>query len=481
MKLKLTLILFLVLIPFANAQTICSGGFAGAYPCNNIDLMSQLTISQLGGTSGIEGNDIWGWTDSFDGKEYAIMGLTSHTAFIDITIPTSPVYLGKLPTASVNSIWRDIKVYNNHAFIVSEASGHGMQVFDLTRLRGVVTPQTFTADAHYTGFGRCHNIAIDEVNGFAYAVGTRTYVSGGNGVSNGGGPHIINIQTPAAPVFVNEYNAQGYSHDAQIVVYNGPDTEHVGKQLYFGSNENRVVVVDVTNKLAPVLISSFTYTNTAYTHQGWLTEDHNYFILGDEIDEQSFGFNTKTIIVDMTDLDVPVLKWNYNGQTAAIDHNGYTLGNDFYLANYRAGLRIMDISGIDTANMTEVGFFDTYPSSNSNQFNGAWSVYPYFASGSIIISDIESGLFIVKKNAVLSNNNYTTSNISLYPNPTDGLVSVNLDIPIEKIEIFNLMGAKVMSINSLNSNEIQINVSELASGMYLVQINDSISQKLIVK
>lgn len=472
MKLKLTLILFLVLIPFANAQTICSSGFAGAYPCNNIDLMSQLTISQLGGTSGIEGNDIWGWTDPLDGKEYAIIGLTSHTAFVDISIPTASIYLGKLQTATTNSIWRDIKVYNNYAFIVSEASNHGMQVFDLTRLRGIVTPQTFTADANYTGFGRAHNIAINESTGFAYAIGTSTF---------NGGPHIVNIQNPLSPIAAGGYNAQGYTHDAQIVIYNGPDTEHLGKEIFIGANEDKVVIVDVTNKITPVLLSTFTYTNTAYTHQCWLTDDQKFLLLGDEIDEQNFGFNTKTVIVDMSDLDNPVLKWNYNGLTAAIDHNGYTLGNDFYLANYRAGLRIMDISGIDTANMTEVGFFDTYPSSNSNQFNGAWSVYPYFASGSIIISDIESGLFIVKKNAVLSNNNYTTSNISLYPNPTDGLVSVNLDIPIEKIEIFNLMGAKVMSINSLNSNEIQINVSELASGMYLVQINDSISQKLIVK
>lgn len=479
MKFKITSIL-LLFTAIVFGQTICNAGFAGVYPCNKIDLYSQLTNVQLGGTAGTEGNDIWGWTDPLNGKEYAIMGLTSHTAFVDITIPTAPVYLGKLPTASVNSIWRDIKVYNNHAFIVSEAQAHGMQVFDLTRLRGVLTPQTFTADFHYTGFGRCHNIAIDEVNGFAYAIGTRTYVPGSNGISNGGGPHIINIQTPAAPFYVNEYNAQGYSHDAQIVVYNGPDTEHVGKQLYFGSNENKVVVVDVTNKLAPVLISNFTYTNTAYTHQGWLTENHKYFILGDEVDEQSFGFNTKTIIVDMSDLDNPVLKWNYTGQTKAIDHNGYTKGNDFYLANYRSGLRIMDITSIDSANMTELGFFDTYPASDSNQFNGAWSVYPYFASGSIIISDIERGLFVVKKNAVLSNADFDKSTMSLYPNPTNGIVNLSLSESIQKVEVFNLLGAKVMSLNNLNSNEVQFNVNELASGMYVVFVNDTLSQKLII-
>ena len=483
MKLKITTLLLLFSI-FSSAQTPCNSGFAGIYPCNNIDLLSNLTIAELGGGTGIDGNDIWGWTDPLNGKEYAIMGLTTHTAFIDISIPTSPVYLGKLPSASTaqpSNIWRDVKIYNNHAYIVSEAIGHGMQVFDLTSLRGVSTPQIFSSKFHYTGFGKCHNIAIDEVNGFAYAIGTRTYNASNSGLNNGGGPHILNIQnTSIMPVFVNEYNAQGYSHDAQIVVYNGPDTDYTGKVLYFGANEDKVVVVDMTNKLAPVLISSFTYSNTAYTHQGWLSEDHKYFFLGDEIDERNFGFNTKTVIVDMSNLDVPILKWNYNGATPAIDHNGYTLGNDFYLANYRAGIRIMDISDVDNSNMSELGFFDTYPSSNSNQFNGAWSVFPYFASGSIIISDIESGLFVVKKNAVLSNTSFVQYSFSMYPNPTNGLVSIKSKETIEKVVVFNILGGKIMSFDGFNSKEATLNVSDLSTGMYLVVINNTTSQKLII-
>src|SRR5690606_20218176 len=97
------------------------------------------------GASG--GNDIWGWTDPETEKEYALMGLNNGTAFVDVSDPVNPVYLGKLPTHTQSSLWRDIKVYADHAFVVSEASGHGMQVFDLTRLRGVTSPQTFTVDA----------------------------------------------------------------------------------------------------------------------------------------------------------------------------------------------------------------------------------------------------------------------------------------------------------------------------------------------
>src|SRR5690554_7849912 len=104
----------------------------------------------MGGTSGTDANDIWGWTDPLTGREYAPVGLSNGTSFVDVTDPSNPVYLGRLPAHSENSLWRDIKVYADHAFVVSEAWDHGMQIFDLTRLRDVANPPaTFTADAHY--------------------------------------------------------------------------------------------------------------------------------------------------------------------------------------------------------------------------------------------------------------------------------------------------------------------------------------------
>lgn len=471
MKKELLLILFYI-SSIISAQTPCTSGLAGVYPCNNVDLMSRLSVLQLGGTTSTEANDIWGWTDPLDNKEYAIIGLTSHTAFVNVTNPTTPIYLGKLPTQTSNSIWRDIKVYNNYAFIVSEAANHGMQVFDLTHLRNVTTPQTFTTDAFYNGFSNCHNIAINESTGFAYAIGTNTY---------NGGPHFINIQNPLQPVAAGGYSAQNYCHDAHIVTYNGPDVQHIGKEIFFGANEDKVVVVDVTNKANPILLSTFTYSNTSYTHQGWLTEDQKYFMVGDELDESTFGFNTKTIIIDMTDLDLPVLKSNYFGTTPAIDHNGYTKGNEFYLANYRAGLRIIDITSINAGTINEVGYFDTYPTSNSNSFNGAWSVYPYFASGNIIISDIERGLFVVQKNGVLKNEIFERDSYTLYPNPSKQFSKITSNALIKSITIFNNLGQKVKSFDDVNLHEFEINTSELSSGLYIVFINQKTAIKLAVE
>ena len=374
----------------------CENGMADVYPCNGYDLMSYLSLQDLtpeGVNNGsIAGNDSWGWTDPTTNKEYALVGLNSHAAFVDISEPSLPVLLGVLPTATVNSSWRDIKVYQNHAFIVSEANGHGMQVFDLTRLRNVITPpETFTADTHFTDFGKAHNIFINETSGYAYVVGTSR---------NGpffGGALFINNQNPTLPVSEGGFAAGGYSHDVQVINYFGPDADYNGKEILVGSNENEIVIADVTNKANPITISTIAYSNIGYTHQGWFTEDLNHFIVGDELDERDFGNNTRTLVFDLSDLDNPVYDFDYLGPTRAIDHNGYVNGNDYFLANYRAGVRVLDLSQIASNIITEIGFFDTYPENDNAAFNGVWNVYPFFQSENIVISDIDRGLFIVRR------------------------------------------------------------------------------------
>ena len=362
----------------------CQSGFAGIFPCDGYDLMSQLTLQQLGGTSG---NDSWGWTDPTTGREYAIMGLREGTAFIDITDPVNPQIVGRLATATQSSPWRDIKVYNDHAFIVSEAPDHGMQVFDLTRLRNATDDiQVFEADTRYTAFGNAHNIVINEDTGFAYAVGTQTF---------DGGPHFINIQNPSNPSPAGGFADGTYSHDAQVVTYNGPDPDYQNREIFIGSNETEIAIIDVTDKDSPVIISQLGYANVGYTHQGWFTEDQRYFIANDELDEMNFGFNTRTLIFDFSDLDNPVFQDTFIGPTEAIDHNLYVRGNQLFLSNYTAGVRIADISNINS--IFDIGFFDTFPEGDTTNFNGVWNVYPFFASGNIVVSDIDRGFFVIRR------------------------------------------------------------------------------------
>lgn len=377
----------------AQSITTCVGGMAGTYPCSNIDLMAFLPLDQIGGGNG---NDIWGWTDVLTGKEYAIMGLTTGTAFVDISDPVNPVYMGHLPPhpGVSSSSWRDIKTYNDHAFIGSEALNSGMQVVDLTQLRDIVTPPvTIVETAFYTGFSTSHNIVINEDSGFAYGVG----LNSGNCAR---GLHFVDIVNPTNPQSAGCFGNDGYTHDAQCVNYNGPDIEHRGKEICFAYNEDTLTIVDVSNKAAPVQISRTAYINKGYSHQGWLTDDQAYLLLDDELDERNFASvtQTRTLIWNVSNLDNPVHQADYAGVSTSIDHNQYIVGDYSYQANYSSGLRILDISDIANNNLGEVAFFDIYPANNGTGFNGAWSVYPFFASGTVIVSGIEQGLYILRPN-----------------------------------------------------------------------------------
>ncbi len=471
MKKNFLSVLLIFTTVFAFAQTPCNNGEAGGYECNGYDLMAHIPLSVFNTTGA---NDSWGWTDPDDGKEYVLMGLENGTAFIDISDPVNPIYLGKLPTATGTTVWRDIKTYNNYAFIVSEASGHGMQIFDLTHLRNVNNPPvTFTEDAHYSGFSDAHNIVINENTGYAYAVGTNTF---------GGGAHFVNIQDPLNPVAAGGFSADGNTHDAQVVTYIGPDADYVGSEIFIGSNGSGQIIsiVDVTNKSNPQGISTLSYSNSGYTHQGWFTEDHRFFLLGDEFDESNVGFNTRTIVFDLTDLDNPVLSYEYFGVTPAIDHNGYVKGDNYYLSNYAAGLRVLDISDIENDNIVEIGFFDTYQDNNDASYNGVWNVYPYFESENIMINDRSGGFFLVRS-SLLNNNDFSTANtFAVYPNPASDELTIksNGDV-ISSISIVDVVGKVLFAESNLNSEIKNIDISSFSAGIYFVNINNNITKKVI--
>ena len=340
----------------------------------------------LSDMDGPAGNDLWGWADAETGNEYALMGMTNGTAFVDVSDPESPVFLGRLPTHTEASDWRDIKVYKDHAYVVADQSGaHGMQVFDLTRLRGLSESRTFAAEVVYGDFENTHNLAINEETGFAYAVGSNTC---------GGGLHIVDIRTPNNPMFRACHDA-ARTHDTQCVVYRGPDADHTGREICFSSNEDHFAVVDVTDKEAALTLSSSTYPDTGFVHQGWLTEDQRFFLLGDELDEQDHGVLTRTHVFDVSDLDAPAYVFAHELDTVATDHNLYVLANRVFEANYESGLRVLEFGDLGEREISEVAFFDTFPQGDDVAFAGAWSVYPYLPSGTVLVSDIDNGLFVL--------------------------------------------------------------------------------------
>ncbi|MEZ5320190.1 MAG: choice-of-anchor B family protein [Vicinamibacterales bacterium] len=384
-----------------------SQGKVEEFDCASTELTAFLPPSKLTHDGHyIQMNDIWGWTDPQTGKEWALVGRRDGTTFVDMSDPTKPVPVADLPLTdgARPAAWRDIKVYKDHAFIVSDGAGpHGMQVFDLGRLRSMRPqangrPVLTNYDALYTEIASAHNIVINEESGFAYSVG-----SSAGGTTCGGGLHMIDIHDPVHPTFAGCFAddqtgraGTGYSHDAQCVTYKGPDARYKGHEICIGSNERQISIADVTDKKNPKALSRAGYPNVSYAHQGWFTDDHKYFFMNDEGDETGgLVEKTRTLVWDLSDLENPKLAKEHLGVEPSSDHNLYVQGNYMYQANYKSGLRILNIS--DPENPREVAFFDTAPyTDNSAGYSGAWSVYPFFKSGVIIVNSIEQGLFLVR-------------------------------------------------------------------------------------
>jgi choice-of-anchor B domain-containing protein len=362
----------------------------GQFPSQNVSLIAQLDLTDLTASAG---NDCWGYV-SPAGREYALMGLNAKLTVVEITNPAAPVIVGSISHA--NSIWADVKTYGEYCYVVNENTllSEGMDVIDLTNIDAATNRislvQRFDAGGTLT---TSHNVAINTKSGYLYLVGSNL---------NGGAPVVYSLANPAAPVEVGRWNESSarYHHDAHIVTYT--EGVYAGREILFGFSEERGVdILDVTDKSNIFLLSRTSYPGVVYCHQGWTSPDHKYLYVNDEVDEISQTTpTTRTLIFDISDLSNPVLVNTFTTGLPASDHNLYIDGCLMYQANYKSGLRVVNLS--DPVNPVEVGFFDTFPANDSVGTDALWSVYPYFPSGTVILSDILRGLFIVDVGAAVS-------------------------------------------------------------------------------
>lgn len=495
----------------ASAQEIeCTDGTAalpdvGSFPCDGVNLVGYMSVASFAtpeSPAAGANNDIWGWTDPQTGTEYALVATQNGVGFVDLSDPAFPRLVGKLPTATIASTWRDVKVYADHAFVVADnARDHGVQVFDLTRLRGVEgDPVTFAADTVYRGIRSAHNIVINEDTGFAYAVGFR-YPQGERSAlglppsCDLPGFHAIDVRAPQTPTFAGCFSdaaqetgprSPGYTHDAQCVTYNGPDTDYTSRELCFGANEDVVTVFDVTDKDNATVISQVAYPNASYTHQGWLTEDQRYFLANDELDEQNgLVASQRTLVFDVSDLDDPEFVFAYNSGLPTIDHNLYVRGRFAFESNYSTGLRILDLGEIENSSLSEVGFFDTFPPNDAVSFNGQWSNYPYFESGLVIANDGAFGLFVLRPDVLRAtacdecgplDEGFALSD----PTPNPSASGARLTLTVEtaqhvRAEVFDIAGRRVASlfdgaVSPGSDLELAVSGDGLPAGVYVVRV-----------
>ncbi len=393
-----------VLVPSERLSDLeCEDGQAGPFACSGIDLLSfvpddELLMVNNDALAGGGISDIWGWEDRATGDEYVLFGKTNGTAIYRVTDPTDPVYVGEIPnTGPAELIWHDIKINDDYAYIVSETPGHGVQVFDLRKLRNIeaapTNPFALPIDTTYMVDGAAHNIVINEDTDMAYLVGSGAVL--GLGGPCRGGLHAIDIRNPLTPIYAGCHTQDTYIHDAQCAIYEGPDAEHQGKEICVTSNEDSVSVVDVSDMSSPTRLSTMKYPGVAYSHQGWMSEDQQWYFHGDELDENG-SRPTRTFVFDLRDLDAIRLYFVKDHAGVNIDHNMYTHQGLLFQSNYTAGLRVFDTAPVVDRELPEVAFFDTYPNDDKATFNGTWSNYPYFRSGTIAVSGIGEGLFLLR-------------------------------------------------------------------------------------
>ncbi|KAJ6562615.1 hypothetical protein B0H19DRAFT_944475 [Mycena capillaripes] len=405
-------------IPAVAEYTPCINGYAGTgnntYACNNLDLYSFTPHGDLGSTVKV-GNDIWGWAHTSNGttREFGLVGQMDGTAFVEV-LPTGQIaYLGRLPTQTETSIWRDIKVIGHHAYIGSEALGHGIQVFDLLKV-WLTHPKEFSIEtdltSHYDDLpvGSSHNVVSHADKNLIVAVGANPRL----GVC-GAGLIFVDVADPTSPKTVGCAGEDGYVHDAQCLTYYGPDAAYNGSDVCYSFNEDTFTIYNITDPSSPSVISATFYHGVAYSHQGWVFDekDQSYLLMNDELDEMfqrgwATDQKTTTFIWDIKNLSRPVLTGHYKSPAVAIDHNLYIVDGLVYESNYRSGLRVVDASSVAEdptgASFFEAAFFDVHPEDDAiggeATFGGVWSTYPYFKSGYLLVNTLERGLFVVKYN-----------------------------------------------------------------------------------
>jgi len=384
----------------------CIQGFAGQFPCRNVDFQAQIALNEFSSRP-LSASNVWGFVDLNDNREYAVIGVSNGTAVVEVTDPANPREVATIPGR--NSSWREVKIYQEFhvptnrfrafAYVTSEAAGAGVQVINLGGLPNTVilaTTLTDTGSQHtdyVSNIDYASNMALPGARAFLWLAGSNV---------DGGSWRVYDLSDAAQPQFIRQAPAgTQYVHDATSLLITDQRTTqcalgHNPCEIYVDFNENTVDLWDVTDKAQPAMLSSTPYSDASYTHSGWPSADQRSIFVHDELEEIRRGLFTQIYTMNVDDLRNPFIVASYQGPDTTTDHNGYTKGSLLYVSHYRRGLVIFDAS--TPSQLREIGHFDTFisPSANTAGFDGAWGVYPFFPSGTVVISDISNGLFVLR-------------------------------------------------------------------------------------
>lgn len=463
MKIKLLFLitLFCALVFEVSAQT---------YPSLNFNLLSKMAPN--GDNTGYDGrrySGCWGWVQTSKNKEYAIIGASSKTYFVDVTNPLVPVICDSVNNKHAGCTWRELKTYQNYCYIVSDdGAPNTFQIIDMQYLPDSVH---VVKDDNLL-FERGHTCWVD---------GNKLYVGGvTSATSTLYNMQVFSLATPTAPVLLRtlsiDYPTISYVHD--MFVRNDTVYASAGNQGLFVFKFNTS-----TNTFSA--LGAFTgYPEAGYNHASSLTKNGNTLVFCDEVPT---GVSIK--VADVSNLTNIVLSSTVepNSNVEFVGHNPYVIGNNYaFVSCYQDGLVLYDISNPNAPVLA--GYFDSYPQGGANfgnnygssSYRGNWGAYPFLPSGVIIVNDMQNGFFLIKSTVtgVGIKENINALNANIYPNPAKNNLSITFANPNTKyysIEITNVLGQSVYTENNLNDCSFPvtfktIDVTSLESGSYLVSV-----------
>jgi len=306
---------------------------------------------------------VTGYVDAA-GREYGLIGTRNGTSIVDVTDPTAPVEVAFISGPA--SSWREIQTYSTYAYVTTEGGG-GVQIIDLSDLPRAA----YLASVYDATVRNAHTLFIDQASGFAYINGA----TGTPSVSRGG-MNFLDLSSPVFPVEVGVYSTR-YVHDSYV----RNDIAYTAE-----INSRQFSIVDVSDKTNPRVLATKTYPN-AFTHNVWLTDDGSYLLSTDETTVPGGRLR----LWDIRNFDDIFQVGEYTTHPQATIHNVHVKGDFAFASYYAEGLRVVDIT--DPTLPAEAGYYDTHPEWITG-FRGAWGCYPFLPSGNILISDIQTGLWV---------------------------------------------------------------------------------------
>ncbi len=410
-------------------------------------------------------NDIWAYVDSA-GREYAIMGSSTGTNFIDVTNPRAPrladYVAGRINTGA---IWRDYKTYSHYAYAVADgASGNSLQVFDLQYLPDsvhlVYDNDTMSISAH-TCF-------IDE--GKLYLVNNKRFWA-----VNYADVDVLSLANPAKPTYLSSiYLPQNVTNTGGHAASARRDT------LFLSGGYGGIFIYDMTNARVPRLITRFgDQTGDIYNHTSWTTTDNQFMVMEEEVPQ-----GRPLLFYDISDIRNPTLLSEYNSEPNATPHNPFIVQDRYIVSSwYQDGLQVLDMQ--NRAQPVRIGYYDTYPDNDSTAipfsgvgydgYEGCWGAYPFLPSGNLLASDITYGLFVLSSPLTMTGVAAAapTTVATLSPNPTTGIVRLSLGQPANRltVEIINAIGQRVRPAQTLPGNgPLSVSLGDLPAGIYFLRL-----------